>query len=245
MANRSRAGGRKRLVLSLAAAAVFTVAAGAVTLSQLGGTANRPPTPIRSSRLAATTGLTVAPTKFLTRQPTRSPKRIGRSPGASSRRPGTTVASPASGSARAAPLVTQRGAAASTSPANPTSSYSSSSSTVRQALSPRPARPLRRQAAIRRTKANLPSGRTAASAPAGAPPAPSKETPVQCSRPSRSSATTPSLCSPCSSRSAARPTPRSAFPPAASAPGSCERIRFTPIKLDPGRSAVTFATGRV
>ena len=57
-------GGRKRLVLSLAAAAVFTVTAGAVTLSQLGGTANRPPAPIRSSRLAATTGLTLAPTKF-------------------------------------------------------------------------------------------------------------------------------------------------------------------------------------
>ena len=57
-------GGRKRLVLSLAAAALFTVTAGAVTLFQLGGTANRPPTPIRSSRLAETTGLMLAPTKL-------------------------------------------------------------------------------------------------------------------------------------------------------------------------------------
>ena len=41
-------------------------------------------------------------------------------------------------------------------------------------------------------------GKTEPSAPAGAPPAPSKETPVQCSRPSPSSATTPSRWLPCS-----------------------------------------------
>jgi hypothetical protein len=56
-------GGRKRLVRSLAAAAVFTATAMAVTLSQLGGTANHPTTPVRSSRLAATNGLTLTPTK--------------------------------------------------------------------------------------------------------------------------------------------------------------------------------------
>ena len=56
---------RKRLVLALAAAAVFTATASAVSLSQLGGTANRPPTPVRASRLAPATGLMLAPTKLV------------------------------------------------------------------------------------------------------------------------------------------------------------------------------------
>jgi hypothetical protein len=57
-------GGRRRLVLSLAAAAVVTTTAMAVTLSQSGGAANRPTPPVRSSGLAATTGLAPSPAKF-------------------------------------------------------------------------------------------------------------------------------------------------------------------------------------
>ena len=132
-------GGRKRLVLSLAAAAVFTATASAVTLSQLGGTANRPPTPIRSSRLAATTGLTLAPTKFFDtvanaianedRQLTRRVK----SPVRHHRR----VASVRKRSTRHH-LVTHAtvAPAASTSPASSTPSYSSSSSTAASSSQP-------------------------------------------------------------------------------------------------------------
>ncbi len=56
--------GRKRLALALVAAAVFTATASAVTLSQLGGAATRPAAPTGSNRIAATTGLTHAPTKL-------------------------------------------------------------------------------------------------------------------------------------------------------------------------------------
>jgi hypothetical protein len=129
-------GGRKRLVLSLAAAAVFTVTAGAVTLSQLGGTANRPPTSIRSSRLAATTGLTLVPTKFF---------KAAANAIANADRPLTPrVKSPARGHRRVA-SVRKRSArrhavthttVASTSPASSTPSYSSSSSTAASSSQP-------------------------------------------------------------------------------------------------------------
>jgi hypothetical protein len=129
-------GERKRLGLSLAAAAVFTVTAGAVTLSQLGGTANRPPTPIRSSRLTATRGLTVAPTKFVNAAANAIAKedrpltpRV-KSPSRHHRR----VASVRKRSARR--HVVTHTTVASTSPANPTSSYSSSSSTAASSSQP-------------------------------------------------------------------------------------------------------------
>jgi len=129
-------GGRKRLVLTLAAAAVFTVTAGAVTLSQLGGTANRPPTPIRSSRLAATTGLTLAPTKFF---------KAAANAIANADRPLTPrVKSPARGHRRVASVrkrsarrhVVTHTTVASTSPASSTPSYSSSSSTAASSSQP-------------------------------------------------------------------------------------------------------------
>jgi hypothetical protein len=129
-------GGRKRLVLSLAAAAVFTVTAGAVTLFQLGGTANRRPTPIRSSRLAVTTGLTLAPTKFF---------KAAASAIANADRPLTPpVKSPARGHRRVASVrkrsvrrhVVTHATVASTSPASSTPSYSSSSSTAASSSQP-------------------------------------------------------------------------------------------------------------
>jgi hypothetical protein len=58
-----------------------------------------------------------------------------------------------------------------------------------------PASPVRSR---QRNKPSPLSGRTAASAQAAVPPEPNKETPVQCSRPSPSSATTPSRSSLCS-----------------------------------------------
>jgi hypothetical protein len=129
-------GGRKRLVLSLAAAAVFTVTAGTVTLFQLGGTANRPPTPIRSSRLAATTGLTLAPAKFF---------KAAANAIAKADRPLTPrVKSPASHHRRVASFrkrsarrhVVTHATVASTSPASSTPSYSSSSSTAASSSQP-------------------------------------------------------------------------------------------------------------
>jgi hypothetical protein len=129
-------GERKRLGLSLAAAAVLTVTAGAVTLSQLGGTANRPPTPIRPSRLTATTGLTVAPTKFFNAAANAIAKedrpltpRV-KSPSRHHRR----VASGRKRSARR--HVVTHTTVGSTSPANPTSSYSSLSSTAASSSQP-------------------------------------------------------------------------------------------------------------
>jgi hypothetical protein len=129
-------GERKRLGLSLAAAAVFTVTAGAVTLSQLGGTANRPPTSIRPSRLTATTGLTLAPTKFFNAAANAIAKadqsltpRV-KSPSRHHRR----VANIRKRSARR--HVVTHTTVASTSPANPTSSYSSSSSTAASSSQP-------------------------------------------------------------------------------------------------------------
>ncbi len=145
LANRSRAGGRKRLVLSLAAAAVFTATASAVTLSQLGGTANRPPAPVRSSRLAATTGLTLAPTKFfnaaanaianedrqLTRRvksPVRHHRRVASVRKRSARHHMVTHATVAPAPRRRRRVPPPRTAAR--------------ARRLRQALSPRPARPL-------------------------------------------------------------------------------------------------------
>ncbi|MDT5275275.1 MAG: hypothetical protein QOG95_2207, partial [Mycobacterium sp.] len=58
-------GWRKRIGLSLAAAAAVAATAAAVMLSGMGGTPARLTTPIRSSRLAAATGLTLSLTKFL------------------------------------------------------------------------------------------------------------------------------------------------------------------------------------
>jgi len=129
-------GERKRLGLSLVAAAVFTVTAGAVTLSQLGGTANRPPTPIRSSTLAATTGLTLAPTKFFN---------AAANAIANADRPLTPrVKSPARGHRRVASVrkrsarrhVVTHTTVASPSPASSTPSYSSSSSTAASSSQP-------------------------------------------------------------------------------------------------------------
>jgi hypothetical protein len=129
-------GGHKRLVLSLAAAAVFTATAGAVTLSQLGGIANRPPTPIRSSRLTATTGLTLAPTKFFNAAANAIAKedrpltpRV-KSPARHHRR----VASVRKRSARR--HVVTHATVASTTPASSTPSYSSSSSTAASSSQP-------------------------------------------------------------------------------------------------------------
>jgi hypothetical protein len=131
-----RRGGRKRLVLSLAAAAVFTVTAGAVTLFQLGGTANRPPTPIRSSSLAATTGLTLAPTRFF---------QAAANAIAKADRPLTPrVKSPAKHHRRVASVrkrsarrhVVTHATVASASPASSTPSYSSSSSTAASSSQP-------------------------------------------------------------------------------------------------------------
>jgi hypothetical protein len=129
-------GGRKRLVLPLATAAVFTATASAVTLSQLGGTANRPPAPIRSSRLAATTGLTLAPTKFF---------KAAANAIANADRPLTPhVKSPASHHRRAASVrkrsarrhVVTHATVASTSSASSTPSYSSLSSTAASSSQP-------------------------------------------------------------------------------------------------------------
>ena len=129
-------GGRKGLVLSLAVAAVFTATAGAVTLSQLGGTANRPPTLIRSSRLAATTGFTLAPTKFLN---------AAANAIANADRPLTPrVKSPARRHRRVASVrkrsarrhVVTHATVASTSPASSTPSYSNSSSTAASSSQP-------------------------------------------------------------------------------------------------------------
>jgi hypothetical protein len=126
--------GRQRLVLSLAAAAVFTVTAGAVTLSQLGGTASRPPTPIRSSRLAATTGLTLA--QFfnaaaiaIAKEDRRLTPRV-KKPARHHRR----VVSVRKRSARR--HVVTHATVASTSPASSTPSYSSSSSTAASSSQP-------------------------------------------------------------------------------------------------------------
>jgi hypothetical protein len=129
-------GGRKRLVLPLAAAAVFTATASAVTLSQLGGTANRPPTPIRSSRLTATTGLTPAPTKFFNAAANAIAKEDRpltprlKSPARDHRR----VANVRKRSARR--HVVPHATVVSTSPASSTPSYSSSSSTAASSSQP-------------------------------------------------------------------------------------------------------------
>jgi hypothetical protein len=130
---------RKRLVLALTAAAVFTATAGAVTLSQLGGTANRPPTPLRASRLAATTGLVLAPTRLFdtvanaitdegrhlaqrVKPAVRHHRRVASVPKRSTRHDFVTHATVAP--------------AASTSPVSSTPSYSSSSSTAASSSQP-------------------------------------------------------------------------------------------------------------
>jgi hypothetical protein len=57
-------GGRARLVPILAAAALFTASASAVTLSQLSGAGGRPRTHVGSGRLVSATALAFAPTKI-------------------------------------------------------------------------------------------------------------------------------------------------------------------------------------
>ena len=132
-------GGRSRLVFCLAAAAVFTATVSAVTLSQLGGKTNRPTSPVRSSGLAATTGLTLTPTKVfdtvanaiaeedrqLTRRvksPVRHHPRVASVRKRSTRHHSVTHATVAP--------------AAPTSPASSTPSYSSSSSTAASSSQP-------------------------------------------------------------------------------------------------------------
>jgi hypothetical protein len=133
-------GRRKRVALSVAAAAIFAATAMAVTLSQLGGKSVPPRTPIRSGRLAATTAFTLAPSQFLAaaanaianegrqltrrvKPPARQRRHVAPARKRSTRHHSVTHAS-------AAP-------AASTSPATSSPSYSSSSSTA--ASSSRPA----------------------------------------------------------------------------------------------------------
>ena len=132
-------GGRKRLVLPLATAAVFTATASAVTLSQLGGTANRPTAPIRSSRLAATTGLTLAPTKFfdtvangITNEEQQQTRRA-KTPVRQHRRFASVLKR-----SKRHHLISHAtvAPAASTSPASSTPSYSSSSSTAASSSQP-------------------------------------------------------------------------------------------------------------
>jgi len=129
-------GGRKRLVFSLAAAAAFTVTAGAVTLFALGGTANRPPAAIRSSRLAATTGLTSAPTEFFKAAATAIAKadRPLTPRAKSTARRHRRVADVRKRSARR--HVVTHATVASTPPASSTPSYSSSSSTPASSSQP-------------------------------------------------------------------------------------------------------------
>jgi hypothetical protein len=126
-------GGRRRLVLSLAAAAVFTTTAMAVTLSQLGSRANRATPPVRSSSLAATNGFTLSPIKAFDTvanaiaKEERQLTRRATSPAGHHRRV-TTVRRRSIGHH----LVTRAtlAPAASTSPATSSPSYSSSSSTA-------------------------------------------------------------------------------------------------------------------
>ena len=132
-------GGRRRLVFCLAAAAVFTATAVAVTLSQLGGKTNRPTSPVRSSRLAATTELTLTPTKVFdtvasaiakenqqlterVKSPVRHHPRVATVRKRSTHHDSVTHATVV--------------AAASTSPASSTPSYSSSSSTAASSSQP-------------------------------------------------------------------------------------------------------------
>ena len=132
-------GGRSRLVFCLAAAAVLTATAVAVTLSQLGGKTKRPTSPVRSSRLAATAGLTLTPTKAFdtvtnaiakedrqltgrVRSPVRHHPRVATVRKRSTHHHSITHATVA--------------AAASTSPASSTPSYSSSSSTAGSSSQP-------------------------------------------------------------------------------------------------------------
>lgn len=132
-------GRRKRVVLSMAGAAMFTATAIAVTLSQPAGNSIPPRTPIRSGRLAATTALTLAPTKFLAA----AAKAIANEDRQLTRR----VKSPVRHRRRVAPvrkpstrhhLITHASAApaASTSPATSSPSYSSSSSTAASSSQP-------------------------------------------------------------------------------------------------------------
>jgi hypothetical protein len=136
----SKARGRsKRLVLSLVAAAVVTATASAVTLSHLGATASRPATTGRSSRLAATTGVTLAPTKIF--------DTVANAIANEERHLARRVKSPVRHHSRVASvrkrstrhhLVTHPtvAAAAPTSPASSTPLYSSSSSTAAASSQP-------------------------------------------------------------------------------------------------------------
>jgi hypothetical protein len=129
-------GRRRRVALSVAVAAIFTVAALAVTLSQLGGKSVRPSTPIRSGRLAATTAFTVPSSKFLAAAANaiateaRLLTRRVKSPVRQSRR----VASARKRSSRHHSV--NDATAISTSPATSSPSYSSSSSTTASSSQP-------------------------------------------------------------------------------------------------------------
>ena len=198
-------------------AAMFTATAIAVTLSQLGGKRpGRRPASVRAGSPRPYRRITLAPTKVFDAASQRDRRmRVGSSPGASSRRSRHRRASRRIRKRSTAhPLGYPRDRARRrldvAGEFQPFVQQLELDGCVK--LSARDQRrPLRRQAAVRRTKASLLSVRTAASAQAEAPLAPSKETYVQCSRPSPSSATTPSLCSLCSSRWAAPHTQRSAW----------------------------------
>ena len=132
-------GRRKRVALSLAVAAIFTVTAPAVTLSQLGGKSVRPSTPIRSGRLTATTAFTAPLSKFLAAAANaianegRHLTRHVKSPAGQRRR-----VAPARKRSTRHHSVTHASAApaASTSPATSSPSYSSSSSTAASSSQP-------------------------------------------------------------------------------------------------------------
>ena len=172
----------------LAAAAVFTATASAVTLSQLGGKTNRPTSPVRSSGLAATTGLTLTPTKVFAHGGQRDRQR------GSAAHPARQVAgqAPAFGSRSVRKRSTRHHSVTHATVAPKQLDVAREFHARRTALeldgcvklSARDAaRRLRRQAAVRRTKASLHSARTAASAQAEALLGPNKETYVQWSRP--------------------------------------------------------------
>jgi hypothetical protein len=131
--------GSSRLVFWLAAAAVFTATVSAVTLSQLGGKTNRPTSPVRSSGLAVTTGLTLTPTKVF--------ETVANAVAEEDRQLTRRVKSPVSHHPRVASVRTRStrhhsvthatvAPAARTSPASSTPSYSGSSSTAESTSQP-------------------------------------------------------------------------------------------------------------
>ena len=120
----------------MAVAAILTVTALALTLSQLGGKSVRPSTPIRSGRLAATTAFTLPASKFLVA----AANAIATEARLLTRR----VKSPVRRSRRVAPArkrsarhhLVNDATATSTSPATPSPSYSSVTSTAAASSQP-------------------------------------------------------------------------------------------------------------